>query len=369
MGRGAAFVHRWWRGEAGWPGRALDLALAPAELLFRGGEAAYHAAYSGGLLGAERVAAPVVSVGNLTVGGAGKTPVTRWLVDELLRRGARPAVLHGGYAADEPALHARWHPGVPVVAERDRRTGARRALDAGATVLVLDDGFQHRRLARDLDIVLVAAERWSARPRLLPRGPWREAPAALVRADVVVVTRRTATPEAAAAVAAEVRRFAPGAVPAVVALRAAGWLRWRGGAPAGPGPGRVEPDPRRRPAPDGAEAGAPAAAVGAPRGVAVSGIAEPGAFLAQARASGAVLTASLEFRDHHEYTARDAERIVAAAAGAAVLTTAKDAVKLEPLLPGVELWVLEQEVVVEAGAADLASALADLVAGMGGGLA
>lgn len=366
MARGAAFVQRWWRGEAGWPGRALDLALAPAELLFRGGEAAYHAAYSGGLIHAERVAAPVVSVGNLTVGGAGKTPVTRWLVDELLRRGARPAVLHGGYAADEPALHARWHPGVPVVAERDRRAGARRALDAGATVLVLDDGFQHRRLARDLDIVLVAAERWSARPRLLPRGPWREAPAALARADVVVVTRRTAAPEAASAVAAELGRFAPRAVPAVVALRAAGWLRWRGGAPAEPGPGAVELDASRRAGPNGAATGT-AAAVGAPRGVAVSGIAEPGAFLTQARASGAVLTGSLEFRDHHEYTAEDAQRI--AAAGAAVLTTAKDAVKLEALLPGVELWVLEQEVAVEAGAADLASALDDLVAGMGGGLA
>ncbi|MBX6364902.1 MAG: tetraacyldisaccharide 4'-kinase, partial [Gemmatimonadetes bacterium] len=345
MGRSAAFVQRWWRGEAGWPGRALDVALAPAELLFRAGAAAYHGAYARGVWRVERVAAPVVSVGNLTVGGTGKTPFTRWLVDELLRRGARPAVLHGGYAADEPALHARWHPDVPVIAERDRRIGARRALATGATVLVLDDGFQHRRLARDLDIVLVAAERWSARPRLLPRGPWREAPAALARANVVVVTRRTAPAAAAAAVAGELRRFAPGAAAAIVALRPAGWLRRPGAAPstaARPG--------RRLASLDGVGDGCArwSAAAGAPRGVAVCAIAEPASFFAQARAAGAVLTGSLEFRDHHTYTRDDAARIAAAAAGAAVITTAKDAVKLEPLLPDAELWVLEQEGAVEA---------------------
>lgn len=334
-GRWVHRVEEWWRGEVGPWGRVLDLVLAPAELGYRAAVSTYHRAYDRGRRAAESVRVPVISVGNISVGGAGKTPVTRWLVGELRRRGARPAVLHGGYAPDEPALHRAWNPDVPVVVGRERVVGAKRALAEGATVLVLDDGFQHRRLARDLDLVLIAAESWTARPRLLPRGPWREAPAALGRAHVVAVTRKTATPEAADQVAAEAARFAPEAALVRIQLRPAGWRRFGGAA-------------------GGAE----------PRGeaVAVAGIAQPRLFLANARSAGARVAVELIFPDHHDYGYEDLARIRQSAGGRAVVTTAKDAIKLGPMAPDLEIWALEQEVVVEAGSSALAALLDRLVA-------
>lgn len=315
-------------------GKVLDLALLPAELAFRAIVAARRGAYARGLLPAVRVSIPVVSIGNLAVGGAGKTPVTRWLVGELCTRGARPAVLHGGYAADEPELHRIWHPTVPVIAGRDRVIGARKALDEGATVVVLDDAFQHPRLVRDLDLVLVAAETWTARPRLLPRGPWREAPAALRRARVVAVTRKTASEEVARRVADEVRRFAPSAPIVRFHLHPAGWRRIGGTA--------------------GTEA---------PLGdsVAVTGIAHPDSFVANAREAGAEVAEVLTFPDHHEYVEDDVAKIREIAGCRPIVTTAKDAVKLEPLARDLVIWVLEQGVRVEEGATDLARLLDGIV--------
>src|SRR5688572_14246190 len=147
----------------------LSPMLAPFEQLYGGVIKLRNAAYDRGMFPVERVAVPVLSVGNIVAGGAGKTPVVRWLVEQLLARGRRPAILHGGYGMDEPKLHQQWHPEVTVIAERDRVAAARLAVDGGADVIVMDDGFQHRRLARDLDIVLVTAD--SDNWNLLPRGP------------------------------------------------------------------------------------------------------------------------------------------------------------------------------------------------------
>ncbi len=332
----ARWVERWWAGQAGWPGRLLDLALAPAEFLFRGAVRGRGTAYDHGILASTRVSAPVVSVGNISVGGAGKTPVTRWLVAELRRRGATPAVLHGGYAVDEPTLHRLWHPEVPVMVGRDRIVTARRAIETGATVLVLDDGYQHRRLARDLDLALVAAESWTARPRLLPRGPWREPPAALGRAQAVVVTRKTAAAEMARSVLAALRPYAPGAAAIQLRLRPAGWSR--GGVAAEPGsrpPGVV---------------------------LAVTAIAHPELFVLNAREAGAEVGPTLFFPDHHDYGEVDLERIRKVAAGRPVVTTSKDLVKLGPIASDLDLWVLEQEVIVEEGA-DALHELLDRISG------
>lgn len=337
-GGAAAWVDRWWRGEAGAAGRMADLALAPAELLFRAAAAAYHGAYAAGFRAATGAPIPAVSIGNLEVGGTGKTPVARWVVDELLRRRARPALLHGGYAEDEPMLHALWHPGVPVYSGHDRLASAIEAAAAGADVLVMDDAFQHRRLARELDVVLVSAERWTPRPRLLPRGPWREPPAAVRRADLVVVTRKSATADEARRVLAALRDVAPAVPGAALALRPDGWRRF--GAEAGGG--RIGD-------------------TSSPRGLLVCAIGEPEPFLANARATGATVTGELRFRDHHDYDAADARRIETAAGGGPILTTEKDAVKLAPLLPDAELWVLEQRVEVEEGGEHLARALDALV--------
>ena len=326
------WVDRWWRGEAGWWGLALDVAFAPAELAYRAAVRRFHGAYDTGRRAAVRVPVPVVSVGNLAVGGTGKTPVTRWLVEELSWRGARPAVLHGGYAVDEPALHRIWHPRVPVIVGRDRVEAARRAIAAGADVLVLDDGFQHRRLARDLDLVLVAAETWTPRPRLLPRGPWREPPAALARAHAVAVTRKTSSHDVAAEVLSAATAHAPSAGALIFALRPSGWRRVDGAR--GTPPGET---------------------------VAVAGVARPDLFVENAREAGAEITDVLVFADHHDYGPGDVDRIRGIARGRAIVTTAKDAVKLAPLAPELDLWILEQEVALEAGAADLDRLLALLL--------
>lgn len=347
-GGAATWVERWWAGEAGWLGRLLDLALAPAEMLFRGVVELRGLGYDRGLLHAERVPVPVISVGNLSVGGAGKTPVTRWLVGELLRRGVRPAVLHGGYGTDEPRLHVLWHPEVPVIVGRDRRESARLAVERGAEVLVLDDGYQHRRLARDLDLVLVAAESWKGDRRLLPRGPWREPASGLARADAVLVTRKTAAAEDAEALRPELGRYAPGAVVARVRLRPSGWTRWGGAAGGKDGEGLGPTSP------------GPSGEVWA-----VTGIAHPELFVENVREIGVRVAGSNFFPDHHEYDLRDLERIRSAAAGRPIVTTAKDMVKLSTFAGDLEIWVLEQEVVVEEGAEALSELLDQLLARAG----
>ena len=354
--RFATGIERIWRGQAGVAGAVLLAALIPCEAAYRVLTGAYHALYTRGVRRQHRIGVPVISVGNISVGGTGKTPVTRWVVEEFRRRGARPAVLHGGYAPDEPALHRAWYPDVPVIVGRDRIAGGARAIEAGADVVVLDDGFQHRRLARELDLVLVAAEGWTARPKLLPRGPWREPPTALHRADIVVVTRRTAPAEAAAEVASAVRRWAPDATIARVHLRPTGWR------PARVYAGNMEVGGEGAPAPDlrgGAASEGEFAPLDArvdrgadpPTGevIAVAAIARPGDFVANAVAAGANVVDAVLYRDHHAYDADDVRRIAVAAAGRPIVTTAKDAVKLATLAPELDLWVLEQGVVVEEG--------------------
>jgi tetraacyldisaccharide 4'-kinase len=313
------------RVERAWDAGAGGALLAVPELVFRGISKLYHAAYDRGVLPSAWVGVPVISIGNLTVGGSGKTPFTRWVVTELLRAGATPAILHGGYADDEPALHRAWFPQLCVVAGRDRAAGAARAEAAGASVVVLDDGFQHRRLGRQVDIVLVAAEDWERRPRLLPRGRWRETPAALRRATVVVITRKTADPAMVAAASEGVAAFSRGRPVACVLLEPAGWR-----------------DARGAPAP------APPAGV-----VAVAGVARPESFFAQAAAAGAVAGAELVFPDHHAYGLADLERIRGAAGDRGIATTAKDGVKLGALLPDTPMWILEQRVVFEKGRAEV----------------
>jgi tetraacyldisaccharide 4'-kinase len=315
----AATAERLWAGQQS---RLARLLLAPLAALFGLGVRLRNYLYDVRLLPVTTVPVPVLSVGNLTVGGSGKTPFAGWLVAELQERGRRPAVLHGGYADDEPALHRLWHPHVPVLAAKDRVASARRAIDGGADVLVLDDGLQHRRLARAADIVLLSAEAWTPRQRLLPAGPWREPLRALRRAHLVVITRKVATREQTAEVAEAITVAHRFSAPIVLAsIRPLGWRSASG--KAGPPQGEA---------------------------LAVAGIARPEQFISNARDAGATIGDRIFFPDHHEYTAGDASRIVQRAAHRAIVTTGKDAVKLERLLPGTSLWVLEQEVQIEEGA-------------------
>lgn len=329
------WVRRWWRGEAGVAGAAADVVAAPLESLYRGVAAArgrWHARR------AVRAPLPVVSVGNLTVGGTGKTPFVRWVVEWLQAGGVRPAVVSRGYGHDELMLHRSWYPEVPVIADRDRVAAVVRAAEAGAQIAVVDDGFQHRRLVRDLDLVLIAAE--TPFPgRCLPRGPYREGAAALARASAVIVTRKSVPPAAAGAVADEVRRRHPGLPVARVAYLPAGWQTLDG------------------------------QAVAAPRGPlhVVTSVAWPEtvrALVEEGSGSAAPVTMDA-FPDHHDFTVSELARVAATRPGATLVVTEKDAVKMqEPAaraaLQGRTVAVLTLEVTWDEGRAGVEALLGAL---------
>ena len=289
------------------------------------------ALYDAGILPAHAGALPAVSIGNLTVGGTGKTPVAAWFAAQLRERGAHPAIVLRGYGDDEPLVHARLNPEVPVIASADRVAGMIRAFERGADVAVLDDAFQHRRAARTVDVVLISADEDVLHPRLLPAGPWREPPASLARAALVMVTRKAASPSAVDAVIAQVSRWAPGVPVAVVSLQPFEMVNAL------------------------TQASEP---LGAWKGRQVhlaSAIGNPDAFARQVAAAG-LLAAHVEaFPDHHPYRDVDVSQLVAGAGNAPVVTTLKDAVKLAPKWPRAStgLWYVSQRLVVERGGTEL----------------
>lgn len=334
-----ALVERIWFGGGALPALARG-ALAPLSALYRGVVGARNRLYDRHVLAARAAEIPAVSVGNLSVGGTGKTPVSAWVAGELARRGGHPAVVLRGYGGDEPLVHATLNPELPVVVAPDRLAGLERARVLGADVAVLDDAFQHRRAARAADLVLVSADGWTGRVRLLPAGPWREPLTSLRRATLAVVTRKAASPAAAARVVDVLRRAAPEVPVAVVHLA--------------PDELRAAVGPERRPLAD----------IRGARVHAISAIGDPAAFVRQLEAEGARVTASL-FPDHHGYTAEEAAELAAVAARAElVVCTLKDAVKLAPLWPraGVPLWYVSQRVVPEEGSARLGALLDDVLA-------
>ncbi|MGQ0812990.1 MAG: tetraacyldisaccharide 4'-kinase [Gemmatimonadota bacterium] len=290
------------------------IALAVLEVLYGFGVRIRNALFDFGLRRAQRAPVPVISIGNLVAGGAGKTPFTRWVVHELTQLGRKVAVLHGGYGSDEPALHRRWQPGAIVLEERDRVEAADAAFEQGADVIVLDDAFQHRRLARELDIVLVPVEAGSA--RLLPRGPMREPEGALWRADIVVITRKTASSEAASQLAARLRETYRKPV-AVVALLPSDDVRVAG----------------------------PVAVVAA--------IARPDLLIAQLQERGVAVAKVVAYPDHHNYTMRDAEHIQRVTNPLPIVTTEKDAIKLVTVIGPAKLSVLKQTLEFESGLDEL----------------
>ncbi|RPI60870.1 MAG: tetraacyldisaccharide 4'-kinase, partial [Planctomycetaceae bacterium] len=173
-------------------------------------------AYGCGLLPRHSAGVPVICVGNITTGGTGKTPMVAWVAGRLVATGARPAVLTRGYKSvngksDEAELLSQLlGPDVPVIVNPDRVAGAAAAVARGATVLVMDDGFQHCRLRRDLDIVLIDATNPFGFGHCLPRGLLREPTSALADADAIVITRSDqAAPQALEALRADLSKLAP----------------------------------------------------------------------------------------------------------------------------------------------------------------
>jgi tetraacyldisaccharide 4'-kinase len=293
------FARRWWAGELGVAGRALSTLAAPASWAWAGASRARVARGRA----QERVhGVAVVSVGNLAVGGTGKTPLAAWAARVLHASGVPTSVLVGAAGADEALLHARWNPGVPVLTDADRVRSARQARARGAAAVVLDDGFQHLALARDLDLVLLSADDRFPAP-VFPCGPYREPVEALGRAHALVVTRRSASVEAARSLARSLERLRPGLTLAGVHLADGGWARL-----------------------DGTPGAAPAGDV-----LAVSGLARAAPFgdAVRRRVEGAVELVA--FADHQAYTGADVERLVRRARGRAIVLPEKDAVKLAPL--------------------------------------
>ena len=278
---------------------------------------------------ARTLPAMVISVGNLVVGGTGKTPLTLWLADHLLGTGRRVAILSRGYGrrtrqvervpagaraaacwrrhGDEPTLLAATCSRVPVWVGRDRvRSGARAIAQDGATILLLDDGFQHLNLSRDLDLVLLDASRPFGNGRLLPLGPLREPVAHLDRADAVLITYRG---------------------PRIPALATAKLLR-----PRFPGKAIFLCEKRIGRLAIGSSGGViPPARVRHRSVVAFAGIARPEAFFQELTALDMVLKHTLAFPDHHAYTSADIGAILEAVKTHRpefLITTEKDLVRL-----------------------------------------
>ncbi len=327
-------------------GLAIELLRAPA-WLFGCAAAVRGTLYDRGVLSATRVSAPVVSIGNLTAGGSGKTPMAVWLARQLEARGRRVGLLSRGYGAapgelnDEGRLLEELAPQALAVQDRDRVRGALALIARGADVIVLDDGFQHRRLARDLDLVLVDATRpWGFAGRraheaaLLPRGLLRERPSALRRASAIVITRVDQAGSAALVeLRAELEHYAPHA-PIACAVHRPMRLRTLSG------------EVRELATLRGAQIDC------------VSALGSPQAFERTLENLGARLGERRRLPDHHRYVAADLAGL--GAAGRAVLTSAKDATKLRALKLDLDVLVLEVELELVDGGAPLGALLESL---------
>ncbi|MDO9391133.1 MAG: tetraacyldisaccharide 4'-kinase [bacterium] len=306
-------------------------------------------AYKTGLFRSHKAAVPVISIGNIVAGGTGKTPMAIYVAQILMGQGLRTAVLSRGYrrksktkdqiskslvvsdglnvlcpvaeAGDEPYLIAsrllgtKERPGAMIIVGRDRVAGAEKAVELGAQVIVLDDGFQHLRLQRDLDIVLLDGQRPYDNGWLLPVGMLREPVRALRRADAIVLTRCNNLNSEFRILNSEAARFK---------------TRHKTGQPYKFGD---------RSAP-GLEA------LKSSRIILFSGIARPESFEQSVRQAGLSFASHIKYPDHHHYTRDNLTHIAGKAQGCDfLLTTDKDAVKLPPGIDlGKPLLVLPVEI-------------------------
>jgi tetraacyldisaccharide 4'-kinase len=350
-----ALERAWWEAQPSAGQRAALAPLWPLEALFGGAVRLRGLAFRRGWLTVATAPAPVISIGNVAVGGAGKTPVTQAIASRLAARGRRVAILSRGYGAvrtdprvvadgervllsaadggDEPVLLARRLPGVRVLCGPRRAELAALATGTlGADTLLLDDGFQHRALARDLDVVVLDAANPFGNGHLMPVGPNREPRRALARAGLVWLSRvDQATPE-------QLERLR------VLAFRSTG---------RGPVESRHAPLDLL----DGALSRSRGlAALRGKRVLLLSGLARPGSFRRTVEGLGAEVVAERSHPDHHRFTAADLDGARAAADAARaelMVTTEKDAVRLPPAFgaePRLAVVRIEAELLAGEGA-------------------
>jgi tetraacyldisaccharide 4'-kinase len=274
-----------------------------------------------------RLDAKVISVGNLTVGGTGKTPLVESVSRLALEQNGKVAILSRGYgrtsqrltvvsdgssircgvdeAGDEPLMLAKRIPEAVVIVNADRAAAGREAIRMGCHTLVLDDGFQHRRLARDLDLVVLDGRHPFGNGKLLPAGPLREPPESLRRAHAVILTR--SSDEDYANALESIRPFTQAPV-----LRS-----------------RHQPCSWR----DSSGSEYPLSHLSGKRAVVFSGIGSPGSFESTVSRLGVKIMKSVRFRDHHRYSASEIQALTQAARSASaevLMTTEKDAQKIKP---------------------------------------
>ncbi len=337
----------WYPGRAeGWLRRAALAPLDAAALLFRAGVQSRNAGYACGWLKSTGVeGTSVVSIGNLNVGGTGKTPAVIYLANRCTSEGRRVAVLSRGYgrksrgvvrvsaaepisvevSGDEPLLIARRCPAAVVLVGEDRIELAKLARrEHGCDLVLLDDGMQYRRLRKDLEVVVVDEAAGFGNGRLLPRGPLREPATALARADLVWIR---AGPE---------RSFDFLGYPSVRARYVAS--------------GVVAPGGDQQ----------PAGAVRGQRAYAFAAVARPQSVLRTLRELSVELVGSRFFPDHHRFTKAELDGLLREAKARnaeKLLTTEKDRVRLPAGFPA---WTVRLDVEILEGADALSKRLAVL---------
>ncbi len=335
----AEWIHE--EAQASGPRRVWLGVLLAASWLYGGAAALHRAWYERGPGKRTRLPCRVVSVGNLGVGGSGKTPTTAWIAAGLRARGHRVAIASRGYggaigddvhvvsdgrhvhgrfesSGDEPMWLAARAPGVPVVVGRRRdRVGWHAVAAFDTHVLVLDDGFQHHRLERDVDLVAFHGGAGLGNGQVLPRGPLRERFSALSRADAIMVVDGPLSDDEAERI-----RDAAGTAPWFEVERPARHLRPLAGG-----------------------TNQPVSLLGGRSVGLLTGIARPAAFRASLEALGALVAVERTFPDHHVFVPGDVADLHAEAD--LWLTTEKDAGKIPPAWVGtadVRVLVLDTEV-------------------------
>jgi tetraacyldisaccharide 4'-kinase len=322
--------------------------LIPVSHLYGWGMRLRQRLYDGGLLEQRSLPVRVISIGNLTIGGTGKTPLVIALANMLRENGHRVGVVSRGYGrrsskplevsdgrtmqsdpretGDEPLLIAQRCPGVPVAVASDRYLGGRYLLEKfGIDTLVLDDGFQHLALRRNLDIVILDATAPFGNRYVLPRGCLREPPTAIARASLLVVTRGRQVSDLGKVID-RIRAAAPHVPLCAIDFTARALVEVAGTTTLDPG------------------------ILKGHRVIAVSGIGNPDSFQHLLIGLGTTVARHCVFPDHHDYSRGDLLRIRAAAEQASadhIVTTEKDAIKLARLndrgLPNDRLWAVRIE--------------------------
>jgi tetraacyldisaccharide 4'-kinase len=297
---------------------AVRILLWPLSILYAGAAWLRAWSYARGWLRQKRLKGAVISVGNLTVGGTGKTPMVIWLAEKFLAEGKRVAILSRGYQGSDKTsdeielMKSRLQGGVLFGVGKDRYAEGKRLESAEIDVFVLDDGFQYLRLVRDVDIVLIDSTRPLRQEWILPAGRLRESRSALHRADLVVFTRTEQSELTVGAIQKFPRMPIYPSVTKLLGFRDYGpdaTLR------------AVSPDPV----------------------FAFAGIGNPEAFFADLEGWGVRVVGRKAFRDHHRYSRQELQKLTAVArslGAKTLMTTEKDAQNLDAaVLPGMSVQV------------------------------